>query len=203
MLKKASSIKEALKSPQVRDYSYAILFFLVSSFFAFFVIRPVLSIAISLRKEGIELQKINETYEKNIAAVLKIQANLEEIRPRKQVIDTALPSQPELNGIIKDIRSAAAQEGIAVLSLSVSGIEIKSDKPPERIKPNSIEAEIDINADFNQLNSFIHAMTNQRRIKTIKALRVRRELSTGSEQQVKLHLTMNIETYYLPDLAEN
>jgi hypothetical protein len=48
------NLMEQLKQRKVQDFSYAILFLLVSSFFAYFVIRPVLSIAVALHKEGFE-----------------------------------------------------------------------------------------------------------------------------------------------------
>ena len=161
----------------------------------------MLSIAVALQKEAEELKVINETYERNISNVLKIQSDLESIRSRKYILGESLPVKPNLNVIIQDIRRSAAEEGITVLSLSVAGIELKGEVNEPGIQPQIIEAKIDIQADYNQLNRFIHNIVNQRRIKTISSLKIDRGKVIGGEQEVKLKLIMNIETYYLPELA--
>lgn len=44
-------ILKLTQDKKVKDYSYAILFFAISSFFAWFVIKPVLGIAFSLDRQ--------------------------------------------------------------------------------------------------------------------------------------------------------
>jgi hypothetical protein len=62
-MKTSERIRDALNKSPYKDYSYAIMFFLVSTFFVVFVIRPVLSIAVALQKESSELEQVNKVYE--------------------------------------------------------------------------------------------------------------------------------------------
>jgi hypothetical protein len=59
---KQSLVKKLLGQKEAKDYSYAVLFLIISSFFALFAIKPALSIAFSLKREAADLDRINILY---------------------------------------------------------------------------------------------------------------------------------------------
>lgn len=208
---------QALKSKNVQDYSYAIMFFLVASFFAFAVIRPVLGIAVSIRREGEDLKRVNETYEKNITRVLELQSEIESVRSKRYLLDEALPAQPQIQDVIEDIQQAGADAQVEILSVEIDPLTLKSAagakvKKPTTKKTNqkstteaqTIGASIDVATSFDGVNALLQAIVNQRRVKRIHAVRVTlvKGKKTDEPSAVKLNVTIELEGYYLASKAE-
>ena len=127
-------VTDALKSKNIKDYSYAIMFFLVASFFAFAVIRPVLGIAVSIRREGEDLVRVNQVYEKNITRVLELQSEIENVRSKRYLLDEALPSQPRLQNVIEDIQRAGSDAQVEILSVQIDPLELKQQSGSAKAK---------------------------------------------------------------------
>jgi Tfp pilus assembly protein PilO len=208
---------QALKSKNVQDYSYAIMFFLVASFFAFAVIRPVLGIAVSIRREGEDLKRVNETYEKNITRVLELQSEIENVRSKRYLLDEALPAQPQIQDVIEDIQQAGSDAQVEILSVEIDPLTLKSApgakvKKPAVKKTNqksttqaqTIGASIDVATSFDGVNALLQAIVNQRRVKRINAVRVTlvKGKKTDEPSVVKLNVTIELEGYYLASKAE-
>ncbi len=205
-------VADALKSKNIKDYSYAIMFFLVASFFAFAVIRPVLGIAVSIRREGEDLVRVNQVYEKNITRVLELQSEIENVRSKRYLLDEALPSQPQIQQVIEDIQRAGTDAQVEILSVQIDPLELKqqpdtkSKKKPKRSSSNSsiqeaqvIGASIDVETTFEGVNRLLQAIMNQRRVKRIDSVNV--TLVRGKKDEVnpivKLNVTIDMEGYYI------
>jgi Tfp pilus assembly protein PilO len=193
---------EQLKQRKVQDFSYAILFLLVSSFFAYFVIRPVLSIAVALHKEGEDLARINKVYEENISKVLQLQAELELVRPKVHLLNTALPDSPKVDVLIQDIRKVAAAENITIDNVSIEGLQIKSEKKTE-LKPGElygVKIDVGIAGSYDDTVRFVNALAQQRRIKTIQSIDIvssKDVKASSSAIPAFVKLKMNVQAYYL------
>lgn len=203
---KKSDLVNAFHKRNVRDYTYAIMFFAVSTFFAFFVIRPVLSIAIAIQRQAQDLKEINVLYEKNITKALELQYQLEELRPRRHLIDTALPEQPHVDAVITDIRNAAIESNVAISSVSIDPINLKAD--PSQKEPVSnrnaeplpagtkrIDAKVTVNAPYTDIDRFLRALVNQRRIKALNEMNM--TIGRSSSSSVQLSLTLELDAYYV------
>lgn len=198
------NILSRLKTKQVQDYTYAILFLLVSSFFAFFVIRPVLAIAIGLRKEGQDLQRINTVYEQNISKVLELQADLELVRPKRYLLEEALPNGPKLDALIQDIQRVAQSQNITLEGVTIGGIQIKDPLRGSLNKSASqtygAKIDIGINGNYEDADKFLRALSQQRRIKTIETIDIIRNKdsqASGSAAPASIKLRMSVQAYYL------
>ena len=190
-----NDLLSALKSSKFHDYTYAVLFFAVSAFFAFFVIRPVLSIALGIRREAMDLTEINNDYEKNIQKVLELQYDLEQLRPRRGLIDEALPNQPIVPELIVDIQNASAQAGISVTALQIDPILFKSEneKSTDPKAPAFIQATFKSSASFAQIQQFLEILAKQRRVKGLRNIRL--NLDQVQSQKV-VSLDIEVEAYY-------
>ncbi len=188
----------ALKSSKFQDYTYATLFFLVSAFFAFFVIRPVLSIALGIRREAQDLKAINKDYETNIQKVLGLQYDLEQLRPRRGLIDEALPSQPIVPKILVDIQTASAQAGVPITALQIEPIRLKQEdvesRGDESARPAYIRASFRSASSFAQIQQFLERLAQQRRVKGLRNVRL--SLDQVQAQKV-VSLDVEVEAYYL------
>lgn len=192
------------KTKKAQDYTYAILFLLVSSFFALLVIRPVLAIAIGLHKEGEDLQRINTVYEQNIGKVLELQADLELLRPKKYLLDDALPNSPKLNALINDIRNVAQSQAVDLDVVGIEGLQIKSSPQNQQIATGNqvygVKINISLFGSYEEVHKFLLALAQQRRIKTIEAIEIVREKdpkASGSATPAFIKLKMSIQAYYL------
>lgn len=199
------NVLNKIKTKEVQDYSYAILFLLVSSFFAFFVIRPVLSIAVGLRREGQDLARINQAYEQNITKVLKIQGELDTLRSKKHLLTEALPDGPMIESIITDIRTTAERESISLTQVGIESIELKKAKNSDVIEQSggtkNVTVGIDIQGNFDDGMRFMKALAQQRRIKNIEMIDISRagedKLASPSAQPSTIKLLISIQAYYL------
>jgi len=210
-------LTDVLKNKQIQDYSYAIMFFLVASFFAFAVIRPVLGIAVSIRREGEDLKRVNETYEKNITRVLELQSEIENVRSKRYLLDEALPAQPQIQDVIEDIQQAGTDAGVAIVSVEIDPLTLKEPtdaKKKKAVKKNTrqksttqaqtIGASIDVETSFDGVSALLHALVNQRRVKRIDAVRITlmKGKKTDEPSAVRLNVTIELEGYYLASKIE-
>lgn len=193
---KKDKVKKILGQKRIRDYTYAILFLLISSFFAIFVIRPVLSVAFALQREAKDLEQINETFEKNIQSVVKLQSELESVRADKHVVEEALPDSPQLRSVIEDLRRVETETGVVYISINVNDITLKSSQSQPEPGLQTLQVELVMQSDFGQAIRLIDNLTNQRRLKSISKLNIVRDTRIGESAQV-LKLTMSIDGYYL------
>lgn len=192
-MNKKNIVTNILEKKAVRDYSYAILFFLISSFFLLFAIRPALVIAFSLRREAHDLRKLNEVYESNILKLVDIQSQLELVRDQIYLLETALPNNPNSPEIIQDIQTAAQVHGVSIRILESSKINLKNTSKA-KIKMLPITAQV--SGDFNQVHNFLLQLQQSKRLKTVEKLQiVRDEKEATTSSQLKVIIDVN--SYYL------
>jgi Tfp pilus assembly protein PilO len=191
---KQSLIKKLMGKKETKDYTYAFLFFVISSFFAFFAIRPALTIAFSLKREAADLDRINTLYENNLTKLVDVQTSLEKVRDKTYLLDMAAPKMPETKTLIDDIKQSASSEGILISKLSLSDVDLKNESKSNDLKVLSIDMETKSN--FTSINNFIHKITDQKRIKTIRSLKILTDelVASGAGQ---LRIVMEIEGFYL------
>ncbi len=193
---KKDEIVNTIKNRNVRDYTYAIMFFVVSTFFAFFVIRPVLSIAITIQREAEDLERINQVYERNITKVLELQSQIEALRPRRHLIDEAIPSSPRVDAVIADIQRAAQQANIPITVLQIQAVELKNEVGDNKGQEEPIvAANLSTTASYSNIEAFLQAVARQRRVKSIERLSM--GLNSGSNDEVTIVLEIELDSHYM------
>lgn len=191
---KKSLLSKIIGRKEIVDYSYAILFFLISSFFLIFAVRPALSIAFSLKRESADLKRINDIYERNILKLVDIQANLESIRDKLSLLDSAIPQRPGVNTLVQDVRSAAEEQGITIENFEMSTIDLKKMSDEKKVK--TITITIQTNANYQSTEQFIQKIIDQKRLKTIGKLQIKKDDKTQSGSS-QLHITLETDAYHL------
>lgn len=189
-----SLVKKILNKKGIRDYTYATLFLFTSSFFTFFVIRPALSVAFSLKKEASELRRISDQYEKNILRIIKIQSQLEMVRNDLYLIDEAIPNKSKMKKLVDEIKNVASSEGIIIKDLNFSKINLKKTKQGKTI--NSLKINIAIEADFPKVLNFTEKIIKSRRLMEISKLEIIKE-NVSSTESAELKVETEIQGFYL------
>jgi len=187
-------IKKILARKEVKDYTYVILFFLISSFFILFAVKPALSIAFSLKRQAFDLERINAIYEKNILKLVEVQFKLENIRDKTYLLEQAVPKKPEMKTLVDNIKQIASAEGTLVNSLNLSSVDLKKETKETKLRPLLINMET--TAEFAATHSFIEKIIEQKRIKMIKDLKILKG-ENSSTDSAHLKIMMEIESYYL------
>lgn len=186
-------IQKLLSKKEIVDYTYATLFFLISSIFAFFAIKPSLSIALSLKREAEALTRVNTRYEQNIAQIIKIQSQLEKVRSQTYLLHQATPDKPEIKTVIDTIRKTAANTNVDLNTFGLPSLELKQEKPTNELKPISMS--LNFSGDYPVLRNFIDELWAKRRLTVIKELKISKETETSGSAQLESNLV--IENYYL------
>ncbi|HLC94431.1 MAG TPA: type 4a pilus biogenesis protein PilO [Patescibacteria group bacterium] len=190
---KTSVLKKIFARKEVRDYTYAGLFFLVSAIFTFFAIKPSISIAFSLKKEREDLRRVQQMYEAKIRQIIKLQTDMETIRDKTYLIDAAIPERPETRILIDNIKQAADLDNIPLKELKLSQVDLYNERENPGIK--SIQMSMTTNADYPALSHFIENILAKRRLFMVKNLDISKT-NTESTASAGLEFEVTIEGYY-------
>lgn len=177
---------------EIKDYTYATLFFLVSSFFTFFVIRPSVLTAFTLKEKAKELNQIDVNLEKNIGNVINLQSQMMELREELSLINIALPGKPNIRNLVDFIDKSASEEGAVINNLSISAIDMINKK--EAL--NKFDILLEATADYLSGKKFIEKIFNSKRLIDIKKLNISK-LNKESTESSNLKFEIIFETYYL------
>jgi len=189
------TIIKQLTSQKAKDYTYAIIFFLTFSFFAFFVIRPNLVNVFSLQEELGRLRILDTGYENVIKKIINIQTFLEANRSDLYLLDQAISSTPQINKLIQDIESAATNSGVIITQVNVSKVNLKDTKVST--SKNSLSINLATNANFDSVQQFINNLIMERRLKTLKNVVLEKDEKNSSSSSAGLKIKIDLEGYYL------
>ncbi len=202
-----SSIGKKIQRTRIRDYTFTIAFFFVTSFFVVFVIRPNLTVAFSLQEELETLRELNHQYEVYIDKVNDLNASQRANRRRLYVLDEAVPNKANINEVIATIRSVADDTDVVLNAIHVDEMQLAYN--PQRQQQSAVrEASasanavkkyvitLDASATFDDAREFSLLLMQERRLKAINKLVFSRDEQRGTES-AGLKLAIEIEQYYL------
>lgn len=173
------------------EYIYIIFFLLIFSVFIFFAIKPSLTTAFSLRKEELDLKKIDKIYEEKINNIVSIQTQTEENRDNLFLLSQSIPEHPEVYKIVEDIKKIADKNSLTINKASIVDINFsKTDKEKQ-----NVELKMEATASFENLRKFMTDIFSQRRLKLIDNLVINQDKESSDSGGLKIILT--IDGYYL------
>lgn len=191
MKKINKEILEKIFTKKTQDYSFSILFFLVFSIFVVFAIRPSLTTAFSLAKEGSDLKILDDQYEVQIKNIIYLQSTIEENRDKLYLVDEGISNSPQVNKIIGDIKKAGDSNSIIINSLSIGEVNLTelSNKSLQTLKI-SLEG----SGNYENIMAFIKTLFNKRRLETIEKMQIIKDEESASNSE--LIIKMDIQGYY-------
>ena len=181
-------------SKKIKDYTYAVLFFVVFSFFILAVIKPNLSMIFELQNEREKLKLLDKNYTDKITQIVAIQTAYEDIRSDLHFLNESLPQVPQINQIVSDIDQTASASGIDLNGLNINEINLKNSTSSQEKK--SVLVALEMSSGFTELKKFISLLYLQRRIKSIENIQVSKDIKSSSES-ARLIIRMTLNIFYL------
>lgn len=182
-------IKKDIFHPRIKDYTFSILFFLIFSFFIFFIIRPTLLTLTFLKREETDLKKINQIYDEKILGFSQLQQFLENNRDKLPYLMEAVPDKPNLSKVIDDLDKASSRSGIILKKVDTKEVNLKALRQK---KYNTVSFNLESTADFDQLISFLEILLNQRRLKSIEKLIITKDEISSSSGQLQIQMKIKM-----------
>lgn len=189
-----NDLLDKLANKKIKEYGFTIAFFLIFSFFIVFAIRPNLSSVISLNEQLTQLHGLDVQYEDSITKIINLQSLIEQNRENFYLLDQSLPSNPQVNKVIDDIKKNASDSGIQIDKIVVDEVNLKEDASKNKMKTFSVHMETA--SKFENIKQFIDNLFAQRRLKSIQNLTLERDAMSGSESAT-LKIKLEIGGYYL------
>lgn len=185
------SLLKSVFTQKAKDYSFAVLFFLVFSVFIIFAISPSLRTAFSLKKEEQDLNKVDTLYEQKIMNIAEIQNQVEENRDDLPLLNQAMSQYPEVNKMFDDVKTIADKNSFVITKANIAEINLRQvTKKVDKVRLN-----IEGKAGFDSLNGFMNDLFSQRRLKTINSLTINQD--KDSTDSGKLRIVLIIDGFYL------
>ena len=163
----------------------------IFSIFILAAIKPSLTTATSLKKEEIDLKKIDSLYESKISNITLIQSQVEEYRDDIFLLNEAVSQFPEVNKMVEDVKKVADKNNFNIKKAGISDVNLyKSKKQLDRVS-----LIIEGKTDFNNLLLFINDLFLQRRLKNIPKMSIIKNIEASEE--ANLNVVLTIDGYYL------
>lgn len=179
----------------VKIYTEVILSLLTVSFFLFFAIKPT-AIAISGLVKKIEDQKIvSEKMAAKIQTLATAQENYRALKPDLYLADEALPKNPELTTLAKQLETLARQNNIKIKLIQFDKVNLRG-IDQEETGPIEIKFTLKANGLYPNLKSFLQSLDSLRRITNIK------EFGVVEADMLELNLEGNA-FYLITDTKQN
>jgi Tfp pilus assembly protein PilO len=173
------------------DYIFIVFFLLIFSIFIIFAIKPSLTTAYSLKKEEVDLTKIDQVYEEKINSITSIQTEIEKNRDNLPLLNQSISERPEVNKIIEDVKKIADKNSLIIDKASIVDINFsKTNKEKQNVK-----LKMEVTTSFENLRQFMTEILSQRRLKLIDELIVSLDTESTNSGNLKVNLTIN--SFYL------
>ena len=182
---------EKIFTKKAQDYSFSILFFLILSIFIVFAIRPSLTTAFSLTKEGNDLKVLDNQYELQIGNIINLQSTIEENRDKLYLVDEGISDSPQVNKVIEDIKKAGDSNSIIISSLSIGEVNLTE---LDNKSLQTLKISLEGFGNYENLMAFIKTLFNKRRLETIEKMQIIKEEEDTSGAELKIK--MDIQGYY-------
>lgn len=163
-----------------------------------FAIKPTLTTMSDLIKEIEDKKELNEQLTSKIAALGTAQTVYFSLEDRLQLLDQAIPSQPELIKSLKIIEKLATDNNIILESLSVPSIpnETPSEVSSKQLERVPLPVTISVVGDYVSIRAYVEALRNMRRSFVVDTVTFSIEENRG-ERKLRASITLNLPYFGL------
>jgi len=203
--KYSQSIAPFLQSPRTKNYSTVIFFFLVLSVFGWYAIRPTVQTILYLQREIKDKTEIDKKMDLKIYSLIEANTAYENNQTLLAVLPEVVPSSPEALDAVSQINLLAAEKGVAVSSLQMSGIPLASPSAAPTQKSQKLFTEIpiafSIDGPYLSVLTFLKELITMKRIITIQSMKfipIKTNTLNASDsgKPASIKVSVNVTTYY-------
>ena len=186
-----SNISKSIFVKKTGNYISIIFFLLIFSIFIIFAIKPSLTTAFSLKKEEVDLKKVDRVYEDKINNIISIQTQIEENRNDLPLLSQSISEHPEVNKIIEDIKKIADKNSLTIIKASI--VDINLSKTNQELQ--DVKLVMEVGVSFENLTKFMNDLFAQRRLKLIDDVVINRDKESSGSGELKV--VLKIDGFYL------
>lgn len=177
-----------------KDYTYAIIFFLIFSFFTFFVIRPNILTVFEANLKIENLKKNNASYEAQIQNIINAQSVLVDARDQLVFLDEAITKKPEVNELIRGVTNILDKNKLTIDKINLVDVNIKDVSRTNELK--TIVFDFGLTGQFEDISKLIKDLYDQRRLNLLRNIDIERRTEAASVSG-ELKINFQLEGYYL------
>src|SRR3989344_4068855 len=189
-MEKSNLIKQ-LSDKKTKDYTYTVAFFLLFSFFVFYVIRPNLITVFEIKTKIKKLQEIDQLYADQITKIIEVQAAFENSREDLKLLQEAISRQPEVNKVLFDVNVSTDESKLIAERIVISDINLKDKGTANKLR--SFIINLNLSGNFEDTLAFIRKIYNQRRLKLIPLLELTRQTNQSTQSAELLKIKLEVE----------
>lgn len=152
------------RQERAQKFYSVILTLLALSFFGFFVINPTVSTILKLQKEISDNESINNQLETKIINLNKLATQYTNLQNDLPIITDAITKEPDAHLLLAQIQTVARESNIKMQRLQSLEVDILSISKPQENKYHSYSFVIAGSSTFENISSFISAITNMQRV---------------------------------------
>jgi Tfp pilus assembly protein PilO len=164
-------------------------------FFALFAIRPTLITMSELVKEIEDKEALDQQLSQKVAALATVQNEYLVVENRLEVLDEAIPNQPELETTLKIIEKVASDNDLVITSVQVQELPQPTDEtiPFEDKERVSLPINVIVAGEYTAIRNFIDDLNNSRRALIVDSI----VFSVSQERESrKLRATITVNMQY-------
>lgn len=218
------SVEPVFLSPKNRAYTTIIFSFLAVSLFGWYAIKPTVQTILYLRREIKDKTQVNQKMEEKINALIEGQANYEAVQEQISYIGQALPNNPEIVSIVRQLKNLTNLSQASLSAIQTSNLPITEPESTEKIQTNSenpdnpvitnpkgkdlknklIEVPITVthSGSYTAFKTFIEGLISMRRIISIGDISIAPDTDTANQGEAdanSLQFNLRLKTFYLGD----
>jgi len=199
-----SYIPQPLKA-RGRDFAAVTAALLLSAFFLFFAIRPTANAIAELLGEIKAREKSDAQLQEKINQIVKAQNFYNEIYDRLFLVEEALPQNPQIASIAKEIEAQRLRESLDLSRLSYSSLVLTDETGSKSKKKETgdltpINFTLNMAGQYLDFKDFLKNVFEQRRIIHINNFDIQQ--ANEKEEAIKLDISLDGNTFYLNYNAE-
>lgn len=164
-------------------------------FLGFFAIKPTIVTMSDLLKEIETKKELDNNLTKKIAALQTAQSEYIKVEPQIDLLNYAIPEQPQIILSTKLIEKIAAESKVVIKSLNISELpdDIDPNTPFSQKSKQSVNISANISGDYVSIRQFVEALRNSRKSFVIESIVFALEEDRGNK---KLSANVTIEAPY-------
>lgn len=193
-MEKKSILKQLFRG-KTKDYTYTIAFFLIFSFFIFYVIRPNLLTVFEIKSKIAQLKEIDRKYADQIDKIIQVQAVFEGSRDDLDLLQEAIARQPEVNKVLSDVNVSSEGSSLLAERIVISDINLKDVGMADKIK--SFVIRMNLAGRFDSALEFVGKIYSQRRLKYFPVIELSSQSNQSTQSATMLKIRLEVEGYYL------
>lgn len=178
---------------KARVYTEIVLSILATTFFLFFAIKPTLVTIAGLVKEIKDKKMVTEKLENKINALYSAQKEYLTINPDLYLVDQALPTDPHLSVLVKQLEVLAARAGVTIETIQFKEVALKGEGG-QSTSP-TVSFTLAAPGDYPKLKNLLQSLSTLRRIVLVDGFAFKMEKKETQE----LNLSLDAEAFFLKE----